>query len=105
MSKGVPGPFCAWQGPVHCSKGCGRTARGLREPKPYQLHVDKFLNTEELKGLGTLCEDVAVCGAEVGEECRVLQTQEHEKIATSIPVKEMLLKAVLELLEGLRSKT
>lgn len=35
----------------------------------------------------------------------VLQTQVHEKIASPLPVKETLLKAVLELLEGLRSKT
>lgn len=43
-----------------------------------------------------------MCGAEIGEECRVLQTQEHEKIANLMPVKEMMLSAVLEL-EDLRT--
>lgn len=38
-----------------------------------------------------------MCGAEVGEECRVLQAQEHEKIANLMPVKEVLPEAVLEL--------
>lgn len=32
-----------------------------------------------------------------GEECPVLQTQEHEKIVNLMPVKKMLPKAVLEL--------
>lgn len=48
---------------------------------------------------------VAECGAEVGEECGVLWIQEYDKIANSMSGKEMLLKAVLDLLKGLRSKT
>lgn len=37
---------------MHGTKGCGRTARGLRDPN--QLETDKFPSTEELKRLGTL---------------------------------------------------
>lgn len=47
----------------------------------------------------------AACGAEVGEGCGVLQAQEPKEIANSMPGKELLPKTVLELWEGLRSKT
>lgn len=47
----------------------------------------------------------ALCGAEIGEECGVEWIQQHEKIANSTSVKEMLLKTVLDLLKDLKTKT
>lgn len=96
LLRGVP----ALAEPAWGAKGCGRTTGDLSRPKLVgDGQTAQYRRTEIW---GHFVRGVAEHGAEIREERGVLWIQEHEKIANSMSVKKVLLKAVLNLLKDLR---
>lgn len=76
--------------PAQGAKRCGRATRDLSRPRMAgDGQTAQCKRTEEI--WGHFVRGAAERGAKIGEECGVVWIQEHEEIANSMSVKEMLL--------------
>lgn len=89
--------------PARGATGWSRTTRDLSRPKlAGDGQTAQYRRAEEI--WGSFVRGMAERGAEIGEERGVLWIQEHGKVANTMSVKKVLLKAVFNLWKDLRAK-